>query len=135
MIESLRSNPIFFMAVMVFLLLGCSWENTINTPTTHTIQETYDCIKTVKYRSYGNVNVCTESFIKLQNVGNKSVFWAWYDKGNQYMIIQLKNTNYHYCGIALSDWEWIENASDSDQYYIDRIKWKYDCRGWYVPKY
>ena len=123
------------ISVIFFMLVSCSWEKATNYSTTHTIQETYDCMKTVKYRSYGNVNVCTERFMKLQNIGDKSVFWAWYDKGNQYMIIQLKNTNYHYCGITLSDWEWIESASDMDEYYIDKIKWRYDCRLGVVPRY
>ena len=135
MIEFLQNKQIFFLVFLVSFLVSCSWEKAINTSTAYKAQETHDCTKTVKYRTYGSVNVCTENFSKLKNIGDKSVFWAWYDKDHQYMIIRLKKTNYHYCGLSLSDWEWIENASDIDEYYIAHIKWKHDCRSWVVPKY
>ena len=135
MIEFSKIKHTFFLLFIICSLTSCSWEKIVTNPNPVKIQETQNCIKSVKYRSYGRVDVCTEKFVKLGNIGDKSVFWAWYDPSNQYMIIQLKKTNYHYCGISTSDWSWIENASDTDEYYIAHIKWWYDCRNWVVPKY
>lgn len=135
MIGLLKNKQILFLLLVVFSLVSCSWEKTISIRKNDSTQETQDCIKIVKYRSYGSVNVCNEKFMKLGKIWDKSVFWAWYDKDNQYMIIQLKKTNYHYCGLSASDWSWIENANDADEYYISHIKWRYDCRNWSTPKY
>lgn len=119
--------------ILLLVFTSCSTYTWLNSDSQN--RETYDCIKIIKYRSYGSVNVCNEKFIKLENIWDKSVFWAWYDKDNQYMIIQLKKTNYHYCGLSASDWSWIENTNDADKYYISHIKWRYDCRNAVVPNY
>ena len=52
----------------------------------------------------------------------------WYDNYNEYLIVDLKGTNYHYCGIPedeVHDWQF---APSLGRYYYQNIKGNYDCR-------
>lgn len=59
----------------------------------------------------------------------------WYDQSNQYMIILLNSTYYHYCRLPLSEWRSFKSADSFGTYYNQRIKGNYDCRQGYVPSY
>jgi hypothetical protein len=59
----------------------------------------------------------------------------WYDQSNQYMIILLNDTYYHYCGLPATEWKNFKNADSYGTYYNQRIKGNYDCRTGYVPSY
>lgn len=59
----------------------------------------------------------------------------WYDQNNQYMIILLNSTYYHYCGLPLSEWRGFKSAESFGTYYNQRIKGNYDCRKGHVPSY
>lgn len=62
--------------ILLLVFTSCSTYTWLNSDSQNSI---YDCIKIIKC-SYGSVNVCNEKFIKLENIWDKSVFWAWYDK-------------------------------------------------------
>ena len=58
-----------------------------------------------------------------------------YDKGNQYVVVSLQGTYYHYCAVppaVVSQWL----AADSmGKYFNAAIKGRYDCRVNPVPPY
>lgn len=63
-----------------------------------------------------------------------------YDTANQYMIIRLKRTYYHYCEIPASVIEALKSADSMGRYYNANIKGTgsdgpYDCRTHRVPAY
>lgn len=63
-----------------------------------------------------------------------------YDAKNQYMIIQLRSTYYHYCEIPKSIITAFLDAPSMGRYYNANIKGTgsdgpYDCRTHRVPKY
>ena len=60
---------------------------------------------------------------------------AWYDDENQYMVINLNGTYYHYCGMPESVWNTYEKANSFGSSYNAYIKGNYDCRDNYVPQY
>lgn len=120
---------------LLVILSSCSWNKIIVDSSPPKYKETINCIKTIKYRDSGAIDVCNQAFEKLISMGNVSVFGAWYDRKNEYMIIQLKKTNYQYCWLKEQDWIAFQNASDIDEYYPVHIKWKFDCRNWHIPQY
>lgn len=93
---------------------------------------------TVKYRD-SSVPVHDSSyFVSLGRDPAPTVKNAWYDSSENYMVITLKSTNYHYCLFPPAKWNALKKASSMDSYYLRNIKGKYDCRagnGKYVPKY
>lgn len=63
-----------------------------------------------------------------------------YDAANQYMVILLKNTYYHYCEIPKSTVDALLAADSHGRYYNTNIKGTgkdgpYDCRTHKVPSY
>jgi hypothetical protein len=63
-----------------------------------------------------------------------------YDKTNQYMIIRLKGTYYHYCELPPATLEALMAADSMGRYYNANIKGSgkdgpYDCRTHRVPSY
>ena len=63
-----------------------------------------------------------------------------YDAANQYMIIRLKRTYYHYCEIGAGTVTALKAAPSMGRYYKANIKgWgsdgPFDCRTHRVPKY
>lgn len=103
---------------------------------TQAISYKESCPISVKYRIYGKVDVCSTNFTKLSNFWNRIVTGAWYDEANEYLIIGLQNTNYHYCWLPRIIWQSLLDSTDVDNYYINNLKWSYDCRLWgTTPKY
>jgi hypothetical protein len=63
-----------------------------------------------------------------------------YDAPNQYVIVQLKTTYYHYCEMPKTTLDKWLSASSMGQFYDASIKGTgkdgpYDCRTHRVPKY
>ena len=58
-----------------------------------------------------------------------------YDQNEQYVIVKLNSTYYHYCGVpTLITSSWL-SASSMGRFYNSNIKGSYDCRVNYMPSY
>lgn len=88
----------------------------------------------VKYRE-DNVDISADRFEEFDTSKSSFIRGAWYDEGNNYMIINLSGTYYHYCGKPRSSWDSFKSASSLGEYYNQRIKGSYDCRIYAVPDY
>ncbi len=68
---------------------------------------------------------------------------AWYDHSEEYLIINLRGTNYHYCEMPVDLWDGLKRVGsvdygsleEMDVYYKQNIKGNYDCRINRVPTY
>jgi hypothetical protein len=58
-----------------------------------------------------------------------------YDASNLYMLIQLRNVWYHYCGIDSHSVSGLLSAPSTGQYYNEVIKGRFDCRLTPPPQY
>ena len=91
----------------------------------------------VKYR---NSSVPLDSFYCTQISDSSLVYRACYDEGQRYLLLNLKNTYYHYCEVdpqLVSD---LLAAESKGRFYTGTIKsnsngGKYDCRNHIVPRY
>lgn len=90
-------------------------------------------IITVKYRN-DPVNLNSGDFDYFPT-SSSFVNGLWYDQSNQYMIILLNSTYYHYCGLPLAEWRSFKSADSQGTYYTQRIKGNYDCRQGHIPSY
>jgi hypothetical protein len=87
----------------------------------------------VKYR--GTVDVSKGHFQHLSLKSSSFINDMYYDSDNNYLLVQLRSTYYHYCSIpqsVVSDWR---GSSSLGRYYNYNIKGNYDCRINPVPKY
>jgi KTSC domain len=87
----------------------------------------------IKYRD-DKVNISASNFEPLDK-SDSTVKSAWYDSSNEYMVINLSGTYYHYCGMPSSAWGGFKTASSPYQYYQDSIKGNFDCRENPIPRY
>ena len=60
---------------------------------------------------------------------------AYYDKENQYLILNLNWTYYHWCDVPKYVRDDFKSSDSLWKYYNKYIKWEYDCRNWFVPSY
>lgn len=88
---------------------------------------------TVKYRD-DKVNIAASNFEPLDK-SDSTVKGAWYDSSNEYMVVKLNGTYYHYCGMPGSVWGDLKATSSPYDYYQDNIKGNFDCRKNPVPRY
>ncbi len=58
-----------------------------------------------------------------------------YDSRNNYMLIELSSTWYHYCDIDNDTVSQLLSASSMGHYYNITIKGRFDCRVGHVPAY
>src|ERR1700719_2770055 len=58
-----------------------------------------------------------------------------YDGPNEYMVISLNGTYYHYCEIDQGTVAALKNANSMGRYYNASIKGRFDCRSHRVPSY
>jgi KTSC domain len=58
-----------------------------------------------------------------------------YDAANSYMLVQLKDTYYHYCDIDRSTVEAFNAAESMGRFFNASIKGHFDCRTGHVPRY
>lgn len=87
----------------------------------------------IKYRD-DNVNISASNFKPLDK-SDSTVKGAWYDSSNEYMVIKLGSTYYHYCGMPSSVWRDFSSASSLDSTYQNDIKGNFDCRENPIPRY
>jgi len=90
-------------------------------------------IISVKYRD-DPVNLNSGDF-EYFPTSSSFVNGLWYDQSNQYMIILLNSTYYHYCDLPLAEWRSFKSAESYGTHYNQRIKGNYDCRYGHVPSY
>lgn len=88
----------------------------------------------IKYRS-SPVDVDKPYFEKLDTSKSSLVRGAWYDAENEYMIINLGGTNYHYCGLDEETWKTFTASASFGTAYNAYIKGRFDCRINPVPVY
>ena len=89
---------------------------------------------TIKYRS-DQVDVADPRFSYLDGGSSTLVDFAFYDADNEYMIVSLNGTAYHYCAMPDGGWDEFTAASSLGSFYNTRIKGRFDCRGGFVPQY
>lgn len=90
----------------------------------------------VKYR--GPVDL--KSFACHDITRSSFIHRVCYDKANQYLLIQLRSTYYHYCELPEPTLKSLMDASSMGRYYNANIKGSgsdgpFDCRTHRVPKY
>ena len=81
------------------------------------------------------VDIAAPYFESLGRTDSSVVNGAWFDSGNQYLVISLQGTVYHYCGIGSSIWDSLKSADSMGSYFGDYIKGNFDCRIFPVPVY
>jgi hypothetical protein len=89
---------------------------------------------TIKYRT-DPVDVADPRFAYLGGGSSSLVDFAFYDAGNEYMIVSLNGTAYHYCGTPGGAWGEFTAASSLGSFYEGRVKGRFDCRTGFVPQY
>ena len=88
----------------------------------------------VKYRS-DSVNIAAPGFECVDTSSSSLVSGACYDRPNEYLVIGLEGTNYHYCRLSEPVWDSFTAASSFGSYYRTNIMGSYDCRLGGVPVY
>lgn len=82
-------------------------------------------ILTIKYRQTP-VDV---SDFEYQDTSKSSwIRGIWYDKRDDYLIINLNGINYHYCGVPDNVWSAMKNPSSYGRAYSQYLKGRFDCR-------
>jgi hypothetical protein len=89
----------------------------------------------VDYVKYRDTPVCLDEFEYQDTSRSSFVRGVWYDASNDYMLISLKGTKYHYCRVPGSVWNAFKNASSFGQFYGVNLKGNYDCRLGGIPLY
>jgi hypothetical protein len=94
--------------------------------------------ETVDVKYHGSVDL--KPFTCLDVNRSSFVERVCYDKANQYMVIRLKGTYYHYCELPPATLDALITADSMGRYYNANIKGSgkdgpYDCRTHRVPNY
>lgn len=85
----------------------------------------------VKYR--GEVNL---KFFDCTDIARSSfIRRICYDETNEYMLINLNGTYYHYCAIDAGTVSSLLSAPSMGRFYNSSIKGNFDCRTHRVPEY
>lgn len=88
----------------------------------------------VKYRDLP-VDVDNGHFEELRLKPSSLVMEMFYDEQGNYLLVSLKNTFYHYCGInkpVINTWV---NSDSLGRFYLSNIKGNFDCRVYPMPSY
>lgn len=88
----------------------------------------------VKYRN-DKVPVGGDSFESLGATSDSTVKNAWYDSHEEYLVVRLGSTNYHYCEVPEDVWDGLKGADAKYTYYQDYLRSNYDCRTYRLPAY
>ncbi len=134
-----------FMRKLVFLLLSLIVLSSCSGTTSYTsdysinnntskAESRYSDYVNIKYRK-DSVDIANLRFEELDTSKSSWIRDAWYDEDNQYMIINLNGTYYHYCGIPNSSWDTFKRANSFGSHYNSSIEGRYDCRTNYIPQY
>ncbi len=96
---------------------------------------TFSFSETVYIKYKGTVDVDNGHFSHLELKNSSLVKDMYYDKNNEYLLVRLKHTYYHYCSIpsnVINSWV---GSPSLGRYYNTYIKGNYDCRIYPVPNY
>lgn len=93
--------------------------------------------ETVQVKYGGTVSL--EAFSCIDVKENSDVSRICYDKAEQYMVIRLKTTYYHYCAIDAATVQGLQSAVSKRQFFEARIKGTgtsgpFDCRTQPIPQ-
>ena len=88
----------------------------------------------VKYRP-DPVDIAHPRFVYVNGGSSSLVRAAFYDPANNYMVISLDGTSYHYCGMPDSVWSAFKASSSLGSFYNTEVNVRYDCRSGHVPAY
>jgi hypothetical protein len=93
--------------------------------------------ETVQVKYHGVVSL--DAFACEDVKESSDVSRICYDKAERYMVIRLKTTYYHYCGIDAATVQGLERASSKRQFFETRIRGSgadgpFDCRTHPIPK-
>jgi hypothetical protein len=86
---------------------------------------------TVKYRGVVDLAPFQCTTVTRSSFVNR----VCYDKQQQYMLIQLNATYYHYCGIDEGTVSELLAAESVGRFYNARVKGRFDCRIIPPPNY
>ena len=85
----------------------------------------------VKYRG-----VVDLAFFQCESIDLSSfISRVCYDSREQYMVINLNGTYYHYCAIGADVVSELKSAASMGRYYNAQIKGRFDCRINRMPSY
>lgn len=87
---------------------------------------------TIKYR---DTLVDVSNFETFNTSKSSFIEKAYYDKSNQYLILNLSWTYYHWCEVPEYIRKEFKKSDSLWKYYNKYIKWDNDCRLWYIPQY
>lgn len=96
---------------------------------------TNSCLKAIKYREKGCVNLCGSNFEYLDTSRSSWICGAWYDATYQYMVICLKGVYYHYCDVPREVWEQFKQCESFGSCYNLLFRGQYSCIDKDVPSY
>lgn len=88
----------------------------------------------VKYRDTP-VDVNNGYFKTLSLKPSSLVKEMFYDEQGYYLLVSLKNTFYHYCGINKQTIKAWVNSNSLGRFYLNNIKGNFDCRIYPIPSY
>ena len=118
-----------FGSCLLILLIGCAGA------TGESAQEKWTPrYVSIKYRA-DPVDIGAPYFEALDRSDSSVVNDAWFDESNQYLVINLQGTAYHYCGLPNAIWNALKAAESMGSYFQDQIKGNFDCRVLPVPEY
>lgn len=81
------------------------------------------------------MDIASPYFESLEKLHSSLVDAAWYDEKNEYLIIVLNGTAYHYCSVRSEIWDGLKSAPSLGRYYVANIKGRFDCRMFSAPEY
>ncbi len=85
----------------------------------------------VKYRGPVDLAPLQCEFVSKSSLVNR----VCYDRKEQYMVIELQGTYYHYCEIDGATVAGLRGADSMGRFYNARIKGNFDCRINRIPAY
>lgn len=89
----------------------------------------------VKYRNCPvAVSPIFES-MSADEIDSSFINGAYYDRANGYLLLKLRDTWYHYCGVPEGVWEAFQKAESKGRFYNAHIRGIYDCRVYPVTRY
>ena len=94
----------------------------------------------VKYRGTVDTELVNKRtgrphFKEINLKGSSLVKGMYYDQEHSYLLVRLRNSWYHYCGIPQKEVRNWQSSQSLGSYYHSYIKGRYDCRTSFVPRY
>ena len=86
-------------------------------------------------KSRGMIDVDNGHFQQFSLRPSSLVKELYYDQTNQYIIVRLRNAYHQYCSVPNYLVDLWTRYRSHDDFYINRIKGRYDCRNYPAPIY